>query len=60
MPTAMPGRMARPATVFPTALAAMETVPRVEMKLSRISLPSWNMLFSTALGMPMVRMFRIS
>ena len=39
------------------ALAAIEAVPKDEIRLSMVILPSWNRLFSSAEGMPIYKMF---
>ena len=58
MPMAAPGMMARLVRELAMALAAMEAVPKVATRPCTINLPTWNMPFSSPLGMPRRRMLR--
>ena len=49
----------REVTERAAALAAIWAVPKVAMRLWVITRPSWNMLFSSPLGMPMLQMLRM-
>ena len=53
---ACPGMQPMPSRLFATALAAICTVPKVEIMLTTRMRPAWNKLFSKADGMPMPRM----
>jgi len=53
---ACPGMQPTPSRLFATALAAICTVPKVEIMLTTRMRPAWNRLFSKADGMPMPRM----
>ena len=53
---ACPGMQPIPSRLFATALAAICTVPKVEIMLTTRMRPAWNRLFSKADGMPMPRM----
>ena len=53
---ACPGMQPMPSRLFATALAAICTVPKVEIMLTTRMRPAWNRLFSKADGMPMPRM----
>ena len=55
-PMACPGMQPMPSRLFATALAAICTVPKVEIMLTTRMRPAWNKLFSKADGMPMPRM----
>ena len=46
--------------VLPMALAVMLAVPKVEMRLKRMSRPKWNIPFSTPLGMAMRKILRMT
>ena len=55
-PMALPGMTPMPSRLFATALAAICTVPKVEIMLTTRMRPASNRLFSNADGMPMPRM----
>ena len=52
MPMAWPGITATRSSIWVMAWAAMAAVPRVETVDCTTSLPSWNMEFSTPVGIP--------
>ena len=56
MPTALAGMFRKVLVVLATALAAICTVPKVEIMLTTRIRPASNRLFSKADGMPMPRM----
>ena len=55
-PMALPGMQPTPSRLFATALAAIWTVPKVEIMLTTTIRPASNRLFSKADGTPMPRM----
>ena len=55
-PSALPGMVPMPSRLLATALAAICTVPKVEIMLTTRMRPASNRLFSKADGMPMPRM----
>jgi len=56
---ALPGMTPMPSRLLATALAAICTVPKVEIMLTTRMRPASNRLFSKADGMPMPRMRRV-